>query len=255
MKQRYVGMPALIALALRLCRQRAAKLSDRAVRWSCFSRGGAGDLTARIVAQKFSDAFGQTFVVDNRPAWAVCIAPVSSPRAARRRLHAAAKGITTHGIGPHVYSKLPYDPVKDFTPSSCPRRCRFSCWFNAKCRVKSVSELIALARQSLRDHFASPERQRSAPRRRVVQSSNGIPSQHIPYKGSATAAPGSRGGQRAVHVRFDRPGHLGGVQFGPRQVALPFSPEAPGCCFPDVRRMADRRALPPASRGSVVVRD
>ncbi|HTE14800.1 MAG TPA: tripartite tricarboxylate transporter substrate-binding protein, partial [Burkholderiales bacterium] len=78
--------------------------------------GGAADFLARVTAQKLGDALGQTVVVDNRAGMGGVIATNLVAKAAPDGYTLLQCGITTHGIGPHVYTDLPYDPVKDFAP-------------------------------------------------------------------------------------------------------------------------------------------
>ena len=78
--------------------------------------GGAADLVARVMAQKLGDSLGQTFVVDNRAGGGGQIAADTVAKAAPDGYTTLLASITTHGIGPHIYAKLPYDPVKDFAP-------------------------------------------------------------------------------------------------------------------------------------------
>lgn len=240
MNQRYVWIPALVALACGFAANAQQNYPSRTVRVVMFlPAGGAGDLTARIVAQKFSDAFGQTFVVDNRPGMGGIIGTGIVAKAAPDGYTLLANGITTHGIGPHVYSKLPYDPVKDFTPVVLSSTMPIFLLVNAQVPVKSVSELIALAKAKPESiNFASPGTG-SAPHLvgELFKSVTGIPSQHIPYKGSGTAAPDLMGGQ--VQFMFDAiAGHLGGIQSG-RVKAFAVTGAARVAAFPDVPTMAE----------------
>jgi tripartite-type tricarboxylate transporter receptor subunit TctC len=240
MNQRYVWIPALIALACGFAANAQQNYPNRTVRVVMFlPAGGAGDFTARIVAQKFGDAFGQNFVVDNRPGMGGIIGTGIVAKAAPDGYTLLANGITTHGIGPHVYSKLPYDPVKDFAPVVLSSTMPIFLLVNAQVPVKSVSELIALAKAKPESiNFASPGTG-SAPHLvgELFKMVTGIPSQHIPYKGSATAAPDLMGGQ--VQFMFDAiAGHLGGIQSG-RVKAFAVTGPARVAAFPDVPTMAE----------------
>src|SRR6267154_5493890 len=80
-----------------------------------FTAGGPTDAIARIVAQKLSDSLGQQFVVEN-------IGGAGGNTAAGQVAHAPADGYTIMAIStgfvvnPSLYAKVPYDPVKDFSP-------------------------------------------------------------------------------------------------------------------------------------------
>ena len=240
MNQRYVWILAVIALACGSAANAQQNYPTRTVRVVMFlPAGGAGDVTARIVAQKFSDAFGQNFVVDNRPGMGGVVGTSIVAKAAPDGYTLLANGITTHGIGPHVYSKLPYDPVKDFTPVVLSSTMPIFLLVNAQVPVKSVSELIALAKAKPESiNFASPGTG-SAPHLvgELFKTVTGIPSQHIPYKGSGTAAPDLMGGQ--VQFMFDAiAGHMGGIQSG-RVKAFAVTGPARVAAFPDVPTLAE----------------
>ena len=240
MNRQYVWIPALIALACGSAANAQQNYPNRTVRVVMFlPAGGAGDLTARILAQKLSDAFGQNFIVDNRPGMGGVVGTSIVAKAAPDGYTLLANGITTHGIGPHVYSKLPYDPVKDFAPIVLSATMPIFLLVNAQVPVKSVSELIALAKAKPESiNFASPGTG-SAPHLvgELFKMVTGIPSQHIPYKGSATAAPDLMGGQ--VQFMFDAiAGHLGGIQSG-RVKAFAVTGPARVAAFPDVPTMAE----------------
>src|SRR3954463_13339338 len=75
--------------------------------------GGAADFIARLVGGKLSDALGQPVLVENRGGAGGTIAADAVAKAAPDGYTLLQNSITTHGIGPHLYTKLPYDPVRD----------------------------------------------------------------------------------------------------------------------------------------------
>src|SRR6185437_16123053 len=80
--------------------------------------GGAADFIARLVGGRLSESLGQPVVVENRGGAGGTIAADAVAKAAPDGYTLLQNSITTHGVGPHLYSKLPYDPVRDFTPVS-----------------------------------------------------------------------------------------------------------------------------------------
>jgi tripartite-type tricarboxylate transporter receptor subunit TctC len=78
--------------------------------------GGAADFIARTVGAKLADALGQSVVINNRGGAGGTIASAGVAKADPDGYTLLLSSITTHGIGPHLYASLPYDPVKDFLP-------------------------------------------------------------------------------------------------------------------------------------------
>src|SRR4051812_3355801 len=80
--------------------------------------GGAADFIARLVGGKMSESLGQPVIVENKAGASGTIAADAVAKAPADGYTLLQNSITTHGIGPHLFDKLPYDPVKDFAPVS-----------------------------------------------------------------------------------------------------------------------------------------
>jgi tripartite-type tricarboxylate transporter receptor subunit TctC len=242
MKNCFVWISAVIASAS-ACAFAAAPQQgypNRPVRVVVFvPAGGGADLLARITGLKLGEALGQTIVVDNRAGMGGVIATSLVAKAAPDGYTLLQGGITTHGIGPHIYGNLPYDPMKDFAPIVLTATLPIFLVANTQLPVKSVSELIALAKakpDSL--SFASPGTG-SAPHLvgELFKIVTGIPSVHVPYQGSGTAAPDLAAGH--VQFMFDAiAGHQPFIQSG-RVRALAVTSAARLAAFPDVPTMKE----------------
>ena len=201
--------------------------------------GGAADFLARVTAQKLGDALGQTVVVDNRAGSGGVIACNLVAKAAPDGYTLLQAGITTHGIGPNVYTNLPYDPVKDFSPIILTATLPVFLLANTQVPVKSVSDLLAMAKAKPGGiSFGSPGTG-SAPHMvgELFKIVTGMPSQHIPYKGSGTGAPALGAGE--VPVMFDAiAGHLAFIKLG-RVRTLAVTSGARLAAFPDVPTMKE----------------
>src|ERR1700738_873691 len=111
------------------------------------SPGGVTDMLGRTLAQRFTEAWGQQAVVENKPG-------ANNQIAAEYVTNTAPDGYTlligpetTFVVNPSLYPKLPYDPVKGFTPMSGLVTINHALIVNPAVPVHSVGELIALARQ------------------------------------------------------------------------------------------------------------
>ncbi|NBR27862.1 MAG: tripartite tricarboxylate transporter substrate binding protein [Betaproteobacteria bacterium] len=197
--------------------------------------GGAADLVARVMAQKLGDALGQTFVVDNRAGGGGQIAADTVAKAAPDGYTTLLASITTHGIGPHIYAKLPYDPVKDFAPVCLYATMPMIVVANAQLPVKNVPELIALAKAKPNSISFASSGSGGAPHLvgELFKNVTGAQIQHVPYKGSAPGAADVAGGQ--VQLMFDAIApHLPHLKSGRTKVLaaisparLPIAPDAP----------------------------
>jgi tripartite-type tricarboxylate transporter receptor subunit TctC len=217
----------------------AQQYPNRPVRVVVFvPAGGAADLLARIMGQKLGEVLGTTVVVDNRAGMGGVIGTNVVAKAAPDGYTLLQGGITTHGIGPHIYTNLPYDPLKDFAPVILSATLPVFVIANAQVPVKSVSELIALAKAKPDMSFASPGTG-SAPHMvgELFKVVTGIPSQHVPYKGSGTGAPALAAGE--VPFMFDGiAGHLPFIKLG-RVKALAVTSPARLAAFPDIPTMKE----------------
>jgi tripartite-type tricarboxylate transporter receptor subunit TctC len=164
-----------------------------------FAAGGGADVVARILAQKLSDRLGQQFFIDNRPGAA---SNIGTELAAR----APADGYTlivvgpNHTTNPHLFSKLPFDPVKDFAPVSLLTSAPYLLVVNPSVPAHRFQELVALARtrpgalaygsagNGTAGHLAME----------LIKTSAGIDLLHVPYKGSPPFLADLMGGQVAA---------------------------------------------------------
>ncbi len=201
--------------------------------------GGAADVLARIMGQKLGDALGQTVVIDNRPGSGGVIGTNVVAKAAPDGYTLLHSGITTHGIGPHIYTNLPYDPVKDFTPIILAATMPVFMLSHAQAPVKTVADVIALAKSKPASiSFGSPGTG-SAPHMvgELFKIVTALPIQHIPYKGSGTGAPALAAGE--VPVFFDAvAGHQAFLKSG-RVRALAVTSPARVSAYPDVPTMKE----------------
>ncbi len=109
--------------------------------------GGVTDALARMLAQRFTAAWGQQAIVENRPGANNQIAAEYVTKAAPDGYTLFIAPETTFVVNPSLYAKLPYDPVKGFTPISGLVTINHALILNPSVPVKNVKELITLAKQ------------------------------------------------------------------------------------------------------------
>ena len=151
-----------------------------------FPPGGPTDVVARIVSEKVAQQTGQQVVVDNRPGAAGNIAVEILMRAAGDG-HTLLYSSNAIAVSPGLYSKLPYDPLKDITPVTEIGAGCLIFMVHPSLPIKSVAEFIAYAKaRPGQMNFASSGTGTSTHLAPVMFSQRvGITTQHIPYKGTA----------------------------------------------------------------------
>jgi len=201
--------------------------------------GGAADLVARVMAQKLGDAMGQTFVVDNRGGGGGQIAAELVAKAAPDGYTLLQSSITTHGIGPHVYSKMLFDPLKDFSPIVLYATMPMIIVAHVQVPVKSLKDMIALAKAKPGGYAFGSSGTGGAPHLvgELFKSVTGTQLQHVPYKGSGPAATDVAGGQVAFAFDAIAP-HLPHIKASRTRVLAAISP-ARLAMFPEVPTMKE----------------
>jgi tripartite-type tricarboxylate transporter receptor subunit TctC len=111
-----------------------------------FTAGGATDTVGRIVAQQLTERLGRSVVVENRAGASGTIGAelVAKSPADGQTFFMATQ--TSHAVTPYMMSKIPYDPVKDFAPVSLIAQNTLLVVVNPALPVKTVQDLIALAK-------------------------------------------------------------------------------------------------------------
>jgi tripartite-type tricarboxylate transporter receptor subunit TctC len=107
--------------------------------------GGGTDYTARLIGQKLGEAWGQSVIIDNRPGAAGNLG-VEIVAKAQPDGYTLVMPITSFPINPSLYSKLPFDTVKDFTPVVLAASAPLLLVVNPSVPAQSVKDLIALAK-------------------------------------------------------------------------------------------------------------
>jgi tripartite-type tricarboxylate transporter receptor subunit TctC len=153
-----------------------------------FAPGGSLDLIARGIAQKMSESTGQPVVVENRAGASGAIGSEAVAKSAPDGYTMLLGATTTHGVNPALNPKLPYDPVKDFTPISIVATIPHVIVAHPSLRVSTIPELVRLAKS--RPGMAFGSAGTGSPHHlagEMLKSMGRFEAVHVPYKGSGPA--------------------------------------------------------------------
>lgn len=201
---------------------------------SPFSAGGTNDLLARLSATILGDAFGQTLVVENRLGAGGTIGSNAVAQAAPDGYTLLLGSISTHSIGPTVYSKLPYDIKTNFTPISIVADVPLVLVVHPSVAAKTLPELLALLKKQPGKYNYASSGAGTIPHMtgELFKSMAKTDIIHVPYKGDSLAMIDLVGGQ--VHMMFSNmPSAINFVRQGQlRAIAVAGKTRSPA--LPDV---------------------
>jgi tripartite-type tricarboxylate transporter receptor subunit TctC len=151
-----------------------------------FPPGGTSDILSRTIGQKLSEEWGQTVITDNRPGAAGNIASEAVARSKGDGYTLYINTVGTHAINPAIYSKLTFDPIKDFTAVTNLVNLPSILLVHPSVPVTSVKELIALAKKRPGDLTYSSAGSGAQPHltAEMFKTMTGVNIVHVPYKGA-----------------------------------------------------------------------
>ena len=150
--------------------------------------GGAIDITARLIAQKLTDAWGKPVVVENRAGASGTIGTDAVAKAAPDG-YTLALVASSHAINPSMFRKLPYDTVKGFEPVVLTHVVPLMLVVTNSLPVKSVQELVAYGKANPGKLTFASSGPGGAPHMsgELFKSMAKVDMLHVPYKGSTAA--------------------------------------------------------------------
>jgi tripartite-type tricarboxylate transporter receptor subunit TctC len=196
------ALPALLlGAALPLAAQAQAAWPTKPVRIVVtFPPGGAPDTLARVLAEKWG-GLGQPITVDNKPGAGGNIGADIVAKAPGDGHTLVIGTVGTHAINASLYSKMPYDHIKDFTPITFLASTPNLLVVNKTVPANNVKELIELAKKQPLSFASSGSGTSIHLSGELFNTLAGVKMQHIPYKGRAQAIPDLLGGR--VQMMFD----------------------------------------------------
>jgi tripartite-type tricarboxylate transporter receptor subunit TctC len=171
--------------------------------------GGTTDVFTRTLAQRLTEAWGQTVIVENRPGASGMIGADAVAKAAPDGYTLLVSPQTSLAVAPALYGKAPYDTAKDFAPVSLLGSTPLVMIVHPSFAAKSFGEFVALAKKGTPLTYGSGG-VGSSPHMtgELISAALGVRMNHIPYKGENPAIADTIGGQIPI-------------MFGNLPVALP----------------------------------
>jgi tripartite-type tricarboxylate transporter receptor subunit TctC len=201
--------------------------------------GTAPDIFARVYAEQLGKSLGQPFVVDNRAGASGNIGAEAVAKAAPDGYTLLVCTVGTHGINTSLYSKMSFDPVKDFAPVTLAAEVPNVVVAHPSVKANTIKELIALLKANPgKMNYASSGNGTSIHlSAELFKSMTGTFMTHIPYRGSAPAVADLLAGQ--VELMFDNlPSAMPHIRSGKlRALAVTSAKRAPA--LPDVPTIAE----------------
>ena len=155
-----------------------------------FPPGQAADIATRLLAEPLTVALGQQVVVDNRPGAGTMIGTQAVAKSPPDGYTILAGGSSALVISPHVYKSTGYDTLRDFAPITKINITAFVFCVNPSLPVKSIPELVALAKRRPGEITYGTAGPGSAQHltQAMFAMATGVTLTHVPYKGGAVAS-------------------------------------------------------------------
>ena len=233
----------LVFAALALAGSQATQAQDyptRPVRVViAFPPGGPTDFVGRLVTDKMSAELGQRVYIENR---AGAAGTVGADNVAKADPDGYSLFLTTSGavtIAPHIQS-VPYDPLRDFAPVALVTKVTEVLVVTPKLGIKTVKELIALAKEKPGAVAFASTGIGSPPHlaQELLDVSAGVKFLHVPYRGAAPALTDLLGGQVQV-LAADLPVLIAQIQAG-TLVPIGAAADQRDALLPDVPTLAEQ---------------
>jgi len=151
--------------------------------------GGGNDTLGRLFAAKLGERIGQPVVVENRPGAGTIIGTEAAAKSPPDGYTILLSSIATHALSPNLYSKVPYDPVKDFAPVTLLGIAPTVLVVTNDLPAKDLAELVAAAKAKPGSLAYASGGNGTPPHinGEVFKSVAGVDLLHVPYKGGGPA--------------------------------------------------------------------
>ena len=201
--------------------------------------GGGNDTFGRLFAAKLGERTGQPFLVENRPGAGTMIGTEAAAKSAPDGYTILLSSIATHALSPNLYSRVPYDPIKDFAPITLLGIAPTVLVINQDLPAKSLQDLISLAK-SKPGALAYASGGNGTPphiNAEVFKAVAGVDLLHVAYKGGGPALTDLIAGR--VHVMLDTAASAMPHVRGGKLRALALSAPKRSAEYPDLPTFAE----------------
>lgn len=204
-----------------------------------FAPGGATDIIARALSLKLSESLGQQVVVDNRASGGGRMAAEITAKAPPDGYTLLMCSISAMATSVSMYSKLPYDPVRDFAPVTLAAVTPYLVTVQASLPANTLREFIALARAKPGQlNFGTSGSGGGAHLAvEMFNSMAGVDMVHVPYKGAALALTDLMGGH--IQLTFSQPPVVSPHLKGGRVKVLATTGARRSAALPDLPTVAE----------------
>lgn len=201
--------------------------------------GGTADILARMIGERLAPMLGQPVIVENRPGAGGHLGAGLVARAQPDGYTLLMSGSPTHSVGPHLFKRLSYEPMRDVPPVAMVAIAPNLLVTKASLPVKSLADLVALAREKpgqltyssagngTSGHLAAE----------LLKSTAKLDMRHVPYKSGPEAVTGVLSGD-VDFIFFTVPAVLPQVEAGKLR-ALAITSAARSALVPDVPTVAE----------------
>ena len=204
-----------------------------------FGAGGTADILARMIGERLAPALGQPVVIENRPGAGGHVGAGSVARAEPDGYTLLMSGSPTHSVGPHLFKRLTYEPMRDVPPVAMVAAAPNLLVANASLPVRSPQDLVQLAREKpgqltyssagngTSGHLAAE----------LLKNMAQVDMRHVPYKSGPEAVTGVLSGD-VTFIFFTVPAVLPQVETGKLR-ALAITSAARSQLVPNVPTVAE----------------
>jgi len=165
-----------------------------------YAAGGLPDTIARLMGAKIGESLGQQLVVENRGGAGGIVGTAEVAKSPPDGYTLLVADVGQIAINPHVFSKLPYEPLKDLAPVSLVGTSALYLVAHASVRANNFRELVALARAEpgKLNYGSSGTGSIHHLATEALKAALGLDMVHVPYKGTGQSVPALLGGQVAL---------------------------------------------------------